>query len=113
MGYRQLLKRYVSHIQIIAGGDFIALAELTQSLTPRELGELRTIAAELKRETFGCEQTNTNAFLVRQLIENGEMSLEDLARQDQFDWHQDNQSLPLSDEKLRTILRAKATGYRS
>ncbi|XOV82461.1 MAG: hypothetical protein ACFHXK_16570 [bacterium] len=55
MGYRKLLKGYLAHVNSIVGSDLVDLAARTQALKPREIGELRSIAAELAREGFAGE----------------------------------------------------------
>jgi hypothetical protein len=52
MGYRKLSKCYLSHVYNITGSDLVENAAIRQSLTSRELGELHSIATELKRATF-------------------------------------------------------------
>lgn len=55
MGYRELLKKYIRFLEMHAGDNFIesipGAAEAT--LTDRDLGEMRTIAAEIFRESHG------------------------------------------------------------
>lgn len=55
MGYRELLKKYIRFLEMHAGDNFIEsipdAAEAT--LTDRDLGEMRTIAAEIFREAHG------------------------------------------------------------
>lgn len=50
MGYRALLKRYLLHVETLAGDTYIEADASEPVLSKRDLGELRTIAAELKRE---------------------------------------------------------------
>ncbi|MCR9259618.1 MAG: hypothetical protein NXH95_07835 [Pseudomonadaceae bacterium] len=52
MGYRKLLKGYLAHVNDTVGSDLVELAAQKDAFKPRDLGELRSIAAELKRE--GC-----------------------------------------------------------
>lgn len=53
MGYRKLLKGYLAHVNDTIGSDLVELAAQKNAFKPRDLGELRSIAAELKREA--CE----------------------------------------------------------
>ena len=85
MGYRKLLKDYMSHIEAVTGSDFVELASLTNALDKRELGELRTIAAELKRERFNPEASANRDHVVRELLEQGHISLQQLANVQRFD----------------------------
>ena len=54
MGYRKLLKGYLAHVNDTVGSDLVELAAQKNAFKPRDLGELRSIAAELKRE--GCPE---------------------------------------------------------
>lgn len=49
MGYRTLLKRYIQHVELAVGDNFIETGVPESELTVRDVGELRTIAAELRR----------------------------------------------------------------
>ncbi len=53
MGYRKLLKGYLAHVNDTIGSDLVELAVQKNAFKPRDLGELRSLAAELKRE--GCK----------------------------------------------------------
>ncbi|MEE4280584.1 MAG: hypothetical protein V2I41_01485 [Pseudomonadales bacterium] len=53
MGYRKLLKGYLAHVNDTIGSDLVELAAQKNAFKPRDLGELRSVAAELKREA--CE----------------------------------------------------------
>ncbi|MEM7003579.1 MAG: hypothetical protein AAF529_22525 [Pseudomonadota bacterium] len=53
MGYRKLLKDYIAHVHQVTGADLVEVGVLTNAFDKRSLGELRTIIAELKRESFG------------------------------------------------------------
>jgi len=52
MGYRELLKKYIRHLEIYAGDNFIEAPNREPLLTKRDLGELRAIAAEITREDW-------------------------------------------------------------
>jgi hypothetical protein len=65
MGYRELLKRYIRHLELVAGDNFIEQEGREPVLNERDLGELRLLMAEIHRaayraadvsrvETFGC-----------------------------------------------------------
>jgi hypothetical protein len=51
MGYRTLLKKYIRHLEIVAGDNFVEIETREPLLTPRDLGELKTLAAEIQRES--------------------------------------------------------------
>jgi hypothetical protein len=53
MGYRELLKKYVRFLEVNVGDNYIeAVADAAEPiLSDRDLGELRTIAAEIFRES--------------------------------------------------------------
>ena len=53
MGYRRLLKDYIRHVETLTGTHLIDLAHLTRLFNNRDVGELRTLAAELRRERYG------------------------------------------------------------
>ena len=55
MGYRELLKKYIRFLEMHAGDNFIeSIAGAPEStLTERDLGEMRTVAAEIFRESHG------------------------------------------------------------
>ena len=50
MGYRRLLKRYIRHLELVAGDNFIEQQGVDAVLEKRDLGELRSLAAEVRRE---------------------------------------------------------------
>lgn len=52
MGYRELLKSYIRHLELVAGDNFIELENSEPVLSKRDLGELRTLAAEIHRDAF-------------------------------------------------------------
>lgn len=52
MGYRELLKSYMAQLRAVLGSDYVEELGEQSRLTRRELGELRTISAELNRESF-------------------------------------------------------------
>jgi hypothetical protein len=52
MGYRELLKRYIRHLELVAGDNYIEHACAEPMLGKRELGELRGLAAEVHRDAY-------------------------------------------------------------
>jgi hypothetical protein len=49
MGYRTLLQRYIQHVELAAGDNFIEARVAESELTARDLGELRSLAADIRR----------------------------------------------------------------
>jgi hypothetical protein len=52
MGYRELLKNYIRHLELVAGDNFIEQDTNEPILGKRDLGELRTLAAEIHRDAY-------------------------------------------------------------
>jgi hypothetical protein len=52
MGYRELLKNYIRHLELVAGENFIEREASEPVLNKRDLGELRTLAAEIQRDAY-------------------------------------------------------------
>ena len=52
MGYRALLKQYMAQLKALHGDDFVEILAQDNRLSKRDAGELRAIAAELKREAL-------------------------------------------------------------
>lgn len=52
MGYRELLKSYIRHLELVAGENFIEREASEPILNKRDLGELRTLAAEIQRDAY-------------------------------------------------------------
>jgi hypothetical protein len=52
MGYRALLKQYMAQLKALYGNDFVEVLAQSGRMSKREVGELRTIAAELQREAI-------------------------------------------------------------
>jgi hypothetical protein len=52
MGYRELLKSYIRHLELVAGENFIEREASEPVLNKRDLGELRTLAAEIQRDAY-------------------------------------------------------------
>ncbi len=56
MGYRELLKNYIRHLELIAGDNFIEQDSSEPVLNKRDLGELRTLAAEIQRDAYSAAE---------------------------------------------------------
>ena len=95
----------MAHINAIVGSDLVELAGLTQAFSRRELGELRTIAAELQREGYADKESTDFNHVVRALIGNGELSIDDLARAQKFDDLPDGETID-AEIVLITVLEA-------
>lgn len=52
MGYRELLKHYIRHLELVAGDNFIEREGNEPVLNRRDLGELRTLASEIHRDAY-------------------------------------------------------------
>ena len=59
MGYRRLLKDYIRHVETLTGSHLIDLAEPTQRFTGRGIGELKALAAEIRREAFSDDAVDS------------------------------------------------------
>jgi len=59
MGYRALLKRYIRHLELVAGDNYIESPANEPVLTYRDLGELRTLSAEVGRDSFQAADVST------------------------------------------------------
>ena len=80
MGYRALLAAYMRHVEAVIGTSLVEIAGLTNALSVRQLGELRSIAAQVKRESY--EQTGVAVDfdqVVRRLLLEKKLHIEDLA----------------------------------
>ena len=90
MGYRELLKKYIRHLEVHLGDNHIeAAADVPEPiLSSRDLGELRTIAAEIFREASGdaapVRVANHN-YRLRILLNRHGLSIEEAARITGFD----------------------------
>ena len=78
MGYRRLLKQYIAHVRNVTGTDLIELASYSLALGKRDLGELRTIAAELHRDADTGAVPCSYDHIVRAMLDSGELALADL-----------------------------------
>ena len=102
MGYRKLLKSYMHHVDAVLGADLVEVGAMTNALGKREIGELRAIAAELKRESFsGDDQTNYD-HIVRDMLQDGRIRADQLAGIDGLDVGDEDEQL--SPEAFTRIL---------
>ena len=106
MGYRQLLKKYIAHVDALVGNDLIEVAALTNAMNKRDLGELRTLAAELQRDSFANDATNEYHTIIRSMVSNGSVSLEDLGRIKGIEAGDADEVIP--EEKFRRIVKTLA-----
>jgi len=58
MGYRELIKKYIRHLELVAGDNFIEHETNEPVLNKRDLGELRTLAAEIHRDAYRAAEVN-------------------------------------------------------
>jgi len=58
MGYRELIKNYIRHLELVAGDNFIERETNEPVLNKRDLGELRTLAAEIQRDAYRAAEVN-------------------------------------------------------
>lgn len=58
MGYRELLKNYIRHLELVAGDNYIELETNEPVLNKRDLGELRTLAAEIHRDAYRAAEVS-------------------------------------------------------
>ncbi len=66
MGYRELLKSYIRHLELVAGENFIERVNSEPVLNKRDLGELRTLAAEIHRDAYrGAEVSRVENYNYR------------------------------------------------
>lgn len=66
MGYRELLKNYIRHLELVAGENFIERTSSEPVLNKRDLGELRTLAAEVFRSAYrGAEASRVENYNYR------------------------------------------------
>lgn len=80
MGYRQLLKKYIAHVNALVGDDLVEVAAITNAVNKRDLGELRALAAELQRDSYKQEFTNEYHKIIRSMVISGTINLDQLGR---------------------------------
>ncbi len=102
MGYRRLLKSYMHHVNAVLGTDLVELAAMTNALHKRDVGELRTVAAELKRASFDESAGATYDHVVREMLQAGQIRVEQLAAIEGLEVGADDETL--SDDMFRRIL---------
>ena len=106
MGYRKLLKKYIAHVDALVGNDLIEVAALTNAMNKRDLGELRTLAAELQRDSFANKATNEYHVIIRSMVSSGTVNLEDLGRVKGIEAGEADEAMP--EEKFRRIVKTLA-----
>jgi len=106
MGYRSLLKAYMAHVEAITSNNLVELAALTNVFNKRDLGELRTVAAELKRESFEARAPSNHNHLVREMLRAGELRLDQLDHLTGIETGAGDEQIP--DEVLRRIISSLA-----
>ena len=77
MGYRELLKKYMRHLEVCFGDNFVDDLNRESSFTKRDLGELRTIAAEIARESYdvrAMRRVDSYNYRLRVLMRHHELS---------------------------------------
>jgi hypothetical protein len=83
MGYRELLKSYIRHLEVVAGDNFIEQQGNEPLLNKRDLGELRALAAEVQRNTYRASDVsrveNYN-YRLRVLMNRHALSADQVAR---------------------------------
>jgi hypothetical protein len=52
MGYRALIKKYIRHLELVAGDNYIEAEGNEPVLSGRDIGELRTLSAEIARDAY-------------------------------------------------------------
>jgi hypothetical protein len=102
MGYRKLLKDYMRHIEAAIGTDLVELATLTNAMSKRDIGELRAIAAELKRESFSERPVHNYDHLVHSMLLQGKISVEQLGNIEGIEPGDDDEAIP--EDKFQRIL---------
>ena len=75
----------MAHVQGMTGTSLVELGGMTQLIGKRELGELRTIAAEIRRESYEEAPPLSSRAAVHNLLLSGQISLHDLERLEQGD----------------------------
>ena len=85
MGYRTLLAEYMRHVEDVVGTNLVEIAALTNSVSARDLGELRTIAAQMRRDSHEDDSEKNLNEVVHQLLLDGDLRLEQLAALRGFD----------------------------
>ncbi|MEZ5560300.1 MAG: hypothetical protein R3E86_17365 [Pseudomonadales bacterium] len=82
MGYRELIKKYIRHLELVAGDNFIELPSNEPVLSKRELGELKTLAAEVGRDAYQgheVDRVGNYNYRLRILMNRYALSADDVA----------------------------------
>lgn len=90
------------HIDAAIGTDLVELATLTNAMGKRDIGELRAIAAELKRESFTNSPKWNYNHMVHTLLLQGKITIDQLGNIEGIDPGDDNEALP--EETFQRIL---------
>ncbi|MEM9620309.1 MAG: hypothetical protein AAF993_01585 [Pseudomonadota bacterium] len=104
MGYRKLLKDYMQHVEAIVGVDLVELAALTNALNKRDLGELRTMSAELSRESFMERLPTDQNHIVHDMLQHGTLQLSDLPLLNGINAAPQGNEVSLSDEQFQQFV---------
>ena len=106
MGYRQLPKKYISHVRGVVGNDLVEVAAITNAVNKRELGELRTLAAELEREGHQSDTENQYHQIIRSMITSGHLPLAGLDGIQGIETSDTDETI--SEEQFRLIVQTLA-----
>ena len=84
----------MAFVQNITGTTLVELGGVTKAIGKRELGELRTIAAEMKRESYTDSDHHGRVSDIHEQLISGQMSLEQLQELEQSEFNESNDNLP-------------------
>ncbi len=90
------------HIEAAIGTDLVELATLTNAMGKRDIGELRAIAAELKRESFNGNPAHSYNHMVQSLLLQGRITVDQLGNIEGIDPGDGDEALP--EETFQRIL---------
>ena len=82
MGYRELLKKYMRHLEVCFGDNYVEDLNPESSFTKRDLAELRALAAEISRESYdvrAMHTVNSYNYRLRVLMRHHELSVASVA----------------------------------
>lgn len=117
MGYRTLIRRYIQHVELAVGDNFIESVVPESELTPRDLGELRTLAAEIRRNEHAARPSTTRnpnqrlrLLMSRYALDNDELASISGSCEEQIRaWRASPRSPnyePMNDDQLQVLERA-------
>ena len=106
MGYRELLKKYMRHVNELVGDDLIEIAAITNAMRRRELGELRTLAAENERDVLEPTDATRYRKIVRSMVDSGSFSLVQLGKVQGIETQDKPDQIP--EDQFRRIVKALA-----